>query len=166
MMQQLRAIECERTRQWISVALDSELSQFERSLVSGHVARCAACRSFEVHVTEVTREVRRAPAERMSARIYLPIRRRVAWRAAGVARVGSVAAVVVSAISIGLLVAPEKRPLAGEHALVAGSLEQPAGVNDLVIGLRGRKLGRGQQQAIAFGAGGIGAYKPALAPEP
>lgn len=164
-MQQLRAIECERTRQWISLALDSELSQFERSLVSGHVVRCAACRAFEVHVTEMTREVRRAPAERMSARIYLPIRRRLAWRAAGVARVGSVAAVVVSAISIGLVAAPENRPFAGDAPLVAASLEQPGGLNDLVIGIRRPSLGQGQQ-ATAFGSGGIGAYKPALAPEP
>ena len=164
-MQEVRAIECERTRQWISVALDSELSQFERSLVNGHVARCAACRSFEVHVTEVTREVRSAPAERMSARIYLPIRRRVAWRTAGVARVGSVAAVVVSAVSIGLLATPDNRPFTSEAPLVASSLEQPGGINDLVIGVRRPTLGQGQQ-ATAFGAGGIGAYKPVLAPEP
>ncbi len=165
-MHEVRAIECERTRQWISVALDSELSQFERSLVNGHVARCAACRSFEIHVTTVTREVRRAPAERMLSRIYLPSRRRLAWRAAGVARVGSVAAIVVSAISMGLLVAPENRPFASEAPLVAASLQQRgSGVNDLVIGIRRPTLGQGQQ-ATAFGAGGIGAYKPVLVPEP
>lgn len=165
-MQELRAIECERTRQWISAALDSELSQFERSLVRGHVARCAACRSFEVRAAAVTTAVRRAPAETMSSRIYLPVRRRLAWRTAGVARVGSVAAIVVSAISMGLLVSPENRPLASEHALVAASLDQPAGMNDLVVGVRRPTLARGQHQAIAFGSGGIGAYKPVLVPEP
>ena len=164
-MHEVRAIECERTRQWISVALDSELSQFERSLVNGHVARCAACRSFEIHVTTFTREVRRAPAERMLSRIYLPTRQRLAWRAAGVARVGSVAAVVVTAISMGLLVAPDNRPFTGNAPLVAASLAQPGGVNDLVIGVRRPTLGQGQQ-ATAFGAGGIGAYKPVLVPEP
>ena len=164
-MQEVRAIECERTRQWISVALDSELSQFERSLVSGHVARCAGCRSFEERATAVTTAVRRAPAQTMSARIYLPVRRRLAWRAAGVARVGSVAAVLVAAVSMGLLAAPDNRTLASEHALVASSLDQPGGTNDLVIGPRRPTLGLGQD-AIAFGAGGIGAYKPVLAPEP
>ena len=143
-MQEVRAIECERTRQWISVALDSELSQFERSLVRGHVARCAACRTFEERVAAVTTTVRRAPAETMSSRLYLPARRRLAWRTASVARVGSVAAVVVSAISIGLLVAPENRPLASEHVLVASSLDQPSGTNDLVIGVRRPTLVRGQ----------------------
>jgi hypothetical protein len=148
------------------VALDSELSQFERTLVRGHVARCAGCRSFEERVSAVTSAVRRAPAETLSARIYLPVRRRVAWRTAGAARVGSVAAIVVSAISMGLLVAPENRPLAGDHALVAGSLDQPAGTNDLVLRVRRSTLAQGQHQAIAFGSGGIGAYKPVLAPEP
>ena len=165
-MQEVRPMECERTRQWISVSLDSELSQFERTLVRGHVARCAACRTFEERATAVTAAVRRAPAEIMSSRIYLPARRRLAWRTAGVARVGSVAAVVVSAISMGLVLAPENRPLAGEHALVAASLKQPAGTNDLVVGIRRPTLGQGQHQAIAFGSGGIGAYKPLLVPEP
>ena len=164
-MQEVRAIECERTRQWISVALDSELSQFERSLVKSHVARCAACRSFEARVTAVTTTVRNAPAVAMSGRIYLPARRRLAWTTAGAARVGSIAAVFVCAISIGLLAAPENRPLGSEHALVAASLDQPSGTNDLVIGVRRPTLGLGQQ-AIAFGSGGIGAYKPVLAPEP
>ena len=164
-MQEVRAIECERTRQWISVALDSELSQFERSLVSGHVARCASCRSFEENAAAVTTAVRRAPAQTMSARIYLPARRRLAWRAAGVARVGSVAAVLVAAVSMGLLAVPDQRTLGSEHALVASSLDQPGGTNDFVIGPRRPTLGQGQQ-AIAFGSGGIGAYKPVLAPEP
>ena len=161
-------MECERTRQWVSAALDSELSQFERALVTGHVARCAACRAFADRVTEVTAAVRSSPPQKMSARIYLPARRRLAWRTqAGVARLGSVAAVVVTAVSVGLLAAPDRGTLSGEQALVAAPLDGPVGTtNDLVIGVRRSTLGQRDHQAIAFGSGGIGAYKPVLAPTP
>ena len=109
-------MECERTRQWVSAALDSELSQFERALVTGHVARCAACRAFADRVTEVTVAVRSSPPQKLSARIYLPARRRLAWRTqAGVARLGSVAAVVVTAISVGLLAGPDSGTLGSEQ---------------------------------------------------
>ena len=160
-------MECERTRQWVSAALDSELSQFERALVTGHVARCAACRAFADHVTEVTAAVRSSAPQKMSARIYLPARRRLAWRTqAGVARLGSVAAVVVTAISVGLLAA-DRGTLSSEQALVAAPLDGPVGTtNDLVIGVRRSTLGQRDHQAIAFRSGGIGAYKPVLAPTP
>lgn len=165
-MQDVRAIECERTRQWVSAALDCELSQFESSLVRAHLSRCAACRSFEQRLAALTAAVRSAAPETMSGRVYLPASRRLAWRTASVARLGSVAAVIVSAISIGLLAGPEQRPLGSEHVLIAAPLARPVGTNDLVIGVRRPTLASGQHQAIAFGTGGIGAYKPVLAPGP
>ncbi len=167
-MQNVRAMECERTRQWVSVALDSELSQFERALVKNHVARCADCRSFQRSVTAVTAVVRSSPSERMSRDLYLPARRRVAWGSpTAVARLGSAAAaVMVSLISLGLLAAPERGSLAGEQAFVVASREPAVTTNELLIGVRRRALVLGEHQAIAFGSGGIGAYKPALAPTP
>ena len=160
-------MECERTRQWVSAALDSELSQFERALVTGHLAGCAACRAFEERIAAVTAAVRSSPPERMSERLYLPVRRRLAWRAqTSVARLGSVAAVIVAATSVGLLTASEHGQLGSEQSPVAASLERQSGINDLVIEVRRRTLLPGQHQAIAFGSGGIGAYKPVLAPTP
>jgi predicted anti-sigma-YlaC factor YlaD len=151
MMGELRTLECERTRQWVSAALDSELSQFERALVKSHVARCAACRAFEEGAWAVTAVVRSTPPEALSHPVYLPARRRLAWRSpTAVARLGSAAAaVVVSVISVGLLTAPESGSLDREQAFAAASLEPPAATNQLVIGVRS-----------------IGAYKPALAPSP
>jgi len=164
-MHEIQTMECERTRQWVSASLDSELSQFERALVKGHIAGCAACRSFEEGVTAVTAAVRSAPPERMSEGVRLPARRRLAWGTqAGVARLGSVAAVIVSAISLGLLVAPEPGQLGTEHVLVAAPLARPLGSNENLVAVRRPTLSQGQ--AIAFGSGGIGAYKPALAPTP
>lgn len=167
-MHEVRTIECERTRQWISVALDSELSQFERALVKNHVARCAGCRSFQQTATAVAAVVRSSPSERMSRELYLPVRRRVAWSSpTAVARLGSAAAaVMVSLISLGLLAAPERGSLAGEQAFAVVSREPAVTTNELLIGVRLRTLVQGEHQAIAFGSGGIGAYKPALAPTP
>jgi len=162
-MEEVRTVECERTRQWVSAALDSELSQFERALVKSHVARCAACRAFEEGAWAVTAVVRSTPPEALSHPVYLPARRRLAWRSpTAVARLGSAAAaVVVSVISVGLLTASEPGSLDSEEALAAASVEPPAATNELMIGARSRG-----QHAIAFGSSGIGAYKPALAPTP
>ncbi|MCP9484712.1 MAG: zf-HC2 domain-containing protein [Gaiellaceae bacterium MAG52_C11] len=161
-------MECERTRQWVSVALDSELSQFESALVKNHLARCADCRSFQESARAVTAVVRSSPSERMSRDLYLPVRRRVAWSSpTAVTRVGSAAAaVIVSLISLGLLNAPERGSLADEEVFAVAPLEPAITTNELLIGVRVRTLVRGENQAIAFGSGGIGAYKPALAPTP
>ena len=162
-MEEVRTLECERTRQWVSAALDSELSQFERALVKSHVARCAGCRAFEEGAWAVTAVVRSTPPVELSHLVHLPARRRLAWRSpTAVARLGSAAAaIIVSVISVGLLTAPERGSLESEQAFAAPSLEPPAATNELMIDARGRG-----QEAIAFGTGGIGAYKPALAPTP
>ena len=166
-MHEVRAMECERTRQWVSAALDSELSQFEHALVRGHLARCAPCRSFESRVTAFTTAVRAARHERMSGNVHLPARRRGAWRTpAGIARLGSVAAVIASVISVGLLARSEPASLSVEQALIAAPLARPAATNDLVVDVARTALTKGENQALAYGTGGIGAYKPALAPTP
>jgi predicted anti-sigma-YlaC factor YlaD len=166
-MHEVRALECERTRQWVSAALDSELSQFERALVHGHVARCAGCRSFEERVTALTAAVRAARPERMNDSVHVPARRRAAWQTtAGVARLGSVAAVVVTVISVGLLAESRPASVTGEQALIAAPLARPAATNDLVVGVSRTALTKGENQALAYGSGGIGAYKPALAATP
>lgn len=166
-MHEVRAMECERTRQWVSAALDSELSPFERAIVQGHLARCGACASFEERVSAVTAAVRSARPERMSGSVRLPARRRAAWRTtAGVARLGSVAAAIASVFSVGLLAQSEPGALRADSALVAAPLARSAGTNDLVIEVFRPALTVGDSQALAYGSGGIGAYKPALAPTP
>jgi len=38
---------CERSREWISLWLDGELSELAEKMLQSHLARCAACRTFE-----------------------------------------------------------------------------------------------------------------------
>lgn len=161
-MQETRPIECERTRQQVSAALDSEVSQFERALVASHVAHCAECRAFQARAGWLADTLRAARPERLSTPLGPPSRRPAAWSPARVARLGSAAAAMVSVAFLGLLSTGSRDSAGGEQSLVASSLARPVGVNDLVLERRST-LASGQQ-ALAYGTGGIGAYKPPLPP--
>ena len=171
MQRDVRSMECERTRQRISAALDGELSQFERAHVAVHVSRCAGCRMFEAQVASAAVELRSAPLERMRSRVHLPPARRPVWGMRSdwwaplrVARLGTTAAVTVTVILIALTSWPQGGSLGSETVFVADSLAQTDETNALVVSVRLPTLARGEQQALAYGTGGIGAYKPPLAP--
>ena len=71
---------CERARAYVSLELDSELSQLERAMLAAHVARCEPCAEFERNVRAQTEELRRAPLERLPRPVELPARRRPVLR--------------------------------------------------------------------------------------
>jgi len=52
---------CERARQWISLAVDGELSELERATLARHLARCPGCREVETEVAALARLLRAAP---------------------------------------------------------------------------------------------------------
>jgi anti-sigma factor RsiW len=54
---------CERTREWVALRLDGELSEFEGAIMSSHMERCEACRAFAEDVAGFTRELRDAAPE-------------------------------------------------------------------------------------------------------
>ena len=160
----VRPIECERTQRSLSVALDTELSQFERAHLDAHLESCGPCRSFEARIGEVTRAVRAAPLERLYAPVRLPVARRLGWRPAGRIASAGAAAAAVAAAFVGFAAAPDRSTWRGDGALIGSALAQPSGTNDLLIDVIRPSLISRQHQAIAFGEGGIGAYKPPLAP--
>ena len=49
------SLPCERAREWASLRLDGELSQFESAMLESHLARCAACQAV-VSETEAISE--------------------------------------------------------------------------------------------------------------
>lgn len=84
---------CHRTRQQVSLHLDSELSELEDALMAAHLARCAACRSFAKDLETLTETLRAAPLAEQSVRFQLPRRpSRI-----GVARAGTAAAAAITA---------------------------------------------------------------------
>lgn len=84
---------CNRTRQHVSLRLDSELSELEEALVTAHLGRCAACQAFAVDLEAFTESLRAAPLVEPSVRFQLPRRR----ARMGVARVSTAAATAATA---------------------------------------------------------------------
>ena len=100
-------VRCERARQWASLRVDGELSEFEALMLERHVAGCAACREWQEGVAEMAALLRSAPLETPARRVQLerredgrfPLRHRLA-----------VAAVVAAAALGSLLGAILDRP--------------------------------------------------------
>jgi predicted anti-sigma-YlaC factor YlaD len=67
---------CDRAREWSSLAVDGELSGFERALLDAHLERCEDCRVFRAGVTDATALLRASSPERPSRPIAIPGRAR------------------------------------------------------------------------------------------
>jgi predicted anti-sigma-YlaC factor YlaD len=91
---------CDRAREYASLRLDGELSDFERALLDSHLDRCSSCRAFADDLVAVTGRLRAAPLEQPSIVVTLPRRRFVAMRNV---QVSAAAAAVVSVVGIGAL---------------------------------------------------------------
>jgi predicted anti-sigma-YlaC factor YlaD len=91
---------CDRAREYASLRLDGELSDFERALLDSHLDGCPSCRAFADDLVGVTERLRAASLEQPSIAVTLPRRRFVALRNV---QVGAAAAVVVSVVGIGSL---------------------------------------------------------------
>jgi anti-sigma factor RsiW len=91
---------CDRAREYASLRLDGELSDFERALLDSHLDRCPSCRVFADDLVAVTDRLRTSPLEQPSIAVALPRRRFVAPRRI---QVGAAAAAVVSVVGIGSL---------------------------------------------------------------
>ena len=120
--------DCERVRQWISVELDEELSEFEHALLASHLLACPACEAFRSAASRVSHELRAAPLESFSVpplHLRRP-RRRVSLRVAPAAAVLAVAAVGLGSI----LTSAQLRNVTG-----AGSRPAPASEIDTLTNL-------------------------------
>jgi predicted anti-sigma-YlaC factor YlaD len=99
---------CARTREWISLDLDGELSEVERASLTRHLARCADCGAFAVAAAQVARIVRETPlavpsrplAPALEA-VHLDTRRRMPLRLKTAAIAALVAAAALSGVTVG-----------------------------------------------------------------
>ena len=91
--------ECDRAHEWVSLELDSELSEFEATLLSAHLAECSECREFQRDVAGLTLELRAAELERLERPVSVPSRRRLSLRPLQ----ASAAALAVAAVGLGSL---------------------------------------------------------------
>jgi predicted anti-sigma-YlaC factor YlaD len=91
---------CDRAREYASLRLDGELSDFESALLDSHIERCPSCRAFAEDLVGVTERLRTAPLERPLIVVSLPQRRFAALRTM---QVSAAAAAIVSIVGIGAL---------------------------------------------------------------
>jgi predicted anti-sigma-YlaC factor YlaD len=92
------ALLCERTREWISLELDGELSEFEGALMHAHLACCFECREFETEISAITTQLRAEALEALPGRVALP---RIRRRPLRTVQVAAAAAVVFAAAGLG-----------------------------------------------------------------
>lgn len=99
---------CLRSREWTSLALDGELSEFELHVMHEHRRRCPSCAAFAADLDAITEAIRSTDAAPVALPVAIPQRRRIS---PAVARVAAVAAVVVGAVGIaGSLTLPQDDP--------------------------------------------------------
>jgi predicted anti-sigma-YlaC factor YlaD len=55
--------ECARACEWVSLRLDSQLSDFEEVLLEAHLERCPDCRACAETTTRLTEILRATPLE-------------------------------------------------------------------------------------------------------
>ena len=102
---------CHRTRQHVSLRLDTELSELEEALVAAHLRRCEVCCAFAVDLEAFTETLRAAPLAEPSVQFQLPRRpARIGVARAGTAAVSAVAVAITAAIAVGGVVGLHSSP--------------------------------------------------------
>ena len=146
---------CERAREWASLRLDAELSQFEEALLDAHLERCAGCAEYARNVTTVTSALRSAEASRLSVPIALPLRRRrVPLRAVSAA---AAAAAVVSAVGLGTVIGslggghPAFQGVRNARVSVSSELQgEQALIQEPKLAMLRAKVGVGKQRGLGI----------------
>jgi hypothetical protein len=125
---QHRSLLCERTRGWVSLSLDGELSEFERALLRSHLDRCPQCAAFAAEVAATTGLLREARLEPVPHMVVLGGRRRNVGALA--MRVGAAAAILVGALGLAGSINLSSQPREGPAGVVRGGSDD---VNDRLI---------------------------------
>jgi predicted anti-sigma-YlaC factor YlaD len=146
---------CERAREWASLRLDGELSEFEQALLDAHLERCAPCADYAQNVTAATVALRRAEASGLSVPIALPLSRRaLPLRAVSAA---AAAAAVVAAVGLGTLIGslggahPAFQNVQNARASVSTELQgEQALIQEPKLAMLRAKLGIGKQRGLGI----------------
>jgi anti-sigma factor RsiW len=146
---------CERAREWASLRLDGELSEFEQALLDAHLERCAPCAQYARNVVSATEALRRADASPLSAPIALPLRRRTLPLRAISA--GAAAAAIFAAVGLGTLIGSVGGGHSGlqsvQNARASVSTElqgEQALIQEPKLAMLRAKLGVGKQRGLGI----------------
>jgi anti-sigma factor RsiW len=128
-----RPVACERTAQFASLAIDGELSRFERILLARHLRACATCAEQAAAIAAITERLRAAPLEPIPAPIVVTRpHRRAGWFVSSAVAAAAVALVAVwlGISSVGPAQAPGPEIVPGSAGATASG-----GRNDWAAGL-------------------------------
>jgi hypothetical protein len=118
----MRPLACDRSRSWISLRLDDELSKFEHLLLGAHLAVCRDCRRFADDVEWQTKSLRAVALEPVTRPITIPAAR--SWRRPALGVSTAAVAASIAAFAIGLHGPSAPRP----SSPVPRARHVPAGV--------------------------------------
>jgi anti-sigma factor RsiW len=121
-MERVTADLCARVRGLISLDLDDELSELERSILESHTEDCVACREFRASVASYTDALRAAPAEAVGRSFRLPGRRS---RLAPFSTTAAAAAAAVVVAGFATVLAPASGDPVRGPSLTAPTPAQP-----------------------------------------
>src|SRR5436309_14325274 len=96
----MRPFACDRSRAWISLRMDDELSKFEHLLLGAHLAGCRDCRRFAADVDWQSNIIRGAELESLTWPVTIPARR--SWRRPVLGVSTAAVAASIAALAIGL----------------------------------------------------------------
>jgi hypothetical protein len=106
----MRPLACDRSRAWISLRLDDELSRFEHVLLGAHMAMCRDCRHFAEDVEWQTKAIRSAGLEPLTYPVSLPARYSWRWPALGISTAAIAASLAALAIGLHGPSQPQQHP--------------------------------------------------------
>ena len=124
---------CDRAREWASLGLDGELSDFERVLLDSHLRRCPACAAYVVEIGAITEAIRATELEPLAIPVVLPLRRRISYR--GIVLQAGAAAAAALALTVGLATqgASSGRSLNGDGSATQLPVSATSGTSDSEI---------------------------------
>lgn len=126
----VRPAVCDRSRAWISLRLDGEISQIESALLRAHLTVCADCRHFGDDVVWQTEQLRSASLERRMIPVSIPKRRSWARHSLEVGTAVAAAAAASIALVVGI---------GGSHS--RPEVRQPRVLSESTLGLKADTLG-------------------------
>ena len=97
----MRPVLCDRSREWISLRTDGEISQFEHVLLRSHLLVCGDCRRFSHDVDWQAGVLRRAPLEPLGRAVTIP-RRTWSRRMIEIGTAATAAAAAAVALAVGI----------------------------------------------------------------
>ena len=150
---QIRPRTCDDARQWASIRLDSELTEFEEFLLEDHLRGCFECAAYADSIATTTSALRATPPLRVEVPLAAPVRRRRALPLRALTA-ASAAAAVAAAVGIGSLVgsvgqsSPNVTPRIARSAVTS----RPGGMQGLIeepkLAMLHAKVGIGKQRGL------------------